>query len=111
MVIVYELAEHNLFVCVRVCLAVCLSVCHSPTSLLISYFINFTVVCNNYLLTGRNILTTATSVFGRTDPRYIYDPAKVLLNSKEETDGQGHTKIGSWTAGVNDKNQYLQVNN
>ena len=77
---------------------------------LLLYDIYFTAVCNNFLLTGRNISTTATSVFGLTDPKYIYDPAKILLNSKEETDGQGHTKIGSWTAGVNDKNQYLQVN-
>ena len=79
-----------------------------PNYCLISVF-PFPDVCNNYLLTGRNISTTATSVYGLTDPKYIYDPSKALLNSQEEIDGQGHTKIGSWTANVNDKNQFLQV--
>lgn len=69
----------------------------------------FTEVCSNYLLTGRNVSTTTTTVYGSSNPQYIYDPSKALLNSKEEIDGQGHTKIGSWTAGVNDQNQYWQV--
>ena len=73
------------------------------------FILCFVDVCNNDLLTGRNISTTVTSIFNSGDPRYIYDPIKALLNSTDETDSQGHIKSGAWTAGVNDQNQFWQV--
>ena len=66
-------------------------------------------ICNNFLLHGRNITIHVSTSYGFGNPNNLYDPDQALLYSVEKMDSGGRVKIGAWSAGINNKEQYWQV--